>query len=510
MAGQINMKSEALIQWVETIFRRRALAFRVGLVIFGVIALGSLLWPPTYESVSEILVQSNRAQLLVSPGLREDAANQSTQTVPVAEQDLNSEVELLTSPVLIKQALEAMKVNQRSGGLIAGLRSGVEAALGLPSEIYMALHDGPRSNASQDEVQKILDHLSATVIKRSDVIEVSILSHDPVWAKAFLGQLMASYLNLHGQLSQNPQAQAFFQAQRELLDQRLQQSEKELRAAQLQTGIAQFSEQQQALINQISAAETTYRTTSSALDSKMQQINSQEALLKQTPHRETKESKSVQNVALQQLKPQMLQLETERAELLSRYQPNSARIREIDAKLKAGQEILKREDPNNVEETTTDVNPTWQAVDSDLAKARSDAAADKAAQAAQAAQLASLRDQLKQMTTNGVEIERLQRKVDSDKEAYMSYVRKGEEARAAEALNQSQILNVSVVQNPTTPIEPVSPRIKLNLIAGLLFALIFAVATAQWAEEYDPKICSAVSIEKDTGHSVVAILNHRL
>src|SRR5579863_8544085 len=504
------MNNEAFMQYVEQIFRRRVLALRVGLIVFGVIALGSLLWPPTYESASEILVQSNRAQLLVSPGLKEDAANQSTQTLPVAEQDLNSEVELLTSPILIKQALAGMKLNQNNGGLIAGMRNVVSAVISLPSNIYLKMHGGPNSNASLDEIQKISNHLSATVIKRSNIIEVSIRSHDATWARAFLGQLMTSYLNLHGQLSQNPQAQAFFQQQRELLDQRLQQSEKELRAAQLQTGIAQYSEQQQALITQISTAEASYRTTSAMLDSKLQQIKSQEAQLKQTPQRQTKESKSVQNIALQQLKPQMLQLETERAALLSRYQPTSAKIREIDAKLKAGNEILKNQEPKNVQETTTDVNPTWQAVDADLAKARAEAASYQAAQKTEAEQLVELRNQLKTMTTDGVEIGRLERKVDSDKEAYMSYVRKGEEARAAEALNQSRILNVSVVQEPTTPIAPVSPRIELNLIAGLLFALMLAIAAAYWSEEYDPKICSSASIMKDTGLSTIAILEDRM
>jgi uncharacterized protein involved in exopolysaccharide biosynthesis len=206
----------------------------------------------------------------------------------------------------------------------------------------------------------------------------------------------------------------------------------------------------------------------------------------------------------------MLQLETERAELLSRYQPGSSRIREIDAKLQAGHDILNREKQSDVQETTTDVNPTWEAIDGDLAEARTEAASYQAAQKTEAAQIAVLRDQLKTMTTDGVIIERLERQVESDKEAYLSYVRKGEEARAAEALNQSRILNVSVVQDPTNPIEPVSPRIKLNLIAGLMFGLILAVAAAHWSEEYDPKICSTASILKDTGLSTVAILDDRL
>jgi uncharacterized protein involved in exopolysaccharide biosynthesis len=500
------MNSETLMQWVDQIFRRRVLAQRVGLLVFGVIAVGSLLWAPSYESVSKILVQSNRAQLLVSPGLKEDAANQATQAVPVGEQDLNSEVELLTSPFLIQQALAGLKVNRRSGGV----RELVGSLVTLPAQAYLALHGGPRANSNQEEIQKISNHLSATVIKRSNVIEVAIRSHDAVWAQAFLAQLMTSYLALHGRLSQNPQAQAFFQEQRGLLDQRLQQSEKELRGAQLQTGISQFGQQQQAQITQLYAAEASFRSTSVQLDSKLQQIASQEAELKATPQQQTKELKTVQNFALQQLKPDLLKLETQRAELLTRYQPGSERIRQIDAKLKAGHEILTREKQTNVQESTTDVNPTWQTLDSELAKARAEAASYRAAQTTEAAQVATLRTQLKTMTSDGVTLERLERSVASDKEAYLSYVRKGEEARAAEALNQSRILNVSVVQDPTTPIEPVSPRIMLNLITGLLLAMIMAGAAAYWSEESDPTICSTASIFKDTGLSTVAILDDRM
>src|SRR5579863_1034523 len=195
------MKNEVIIQWLEQIFRRRVLALRVCLVVFGVIAVGSVLLAPTYESVSDILVQSNRSQLLVSPGLKEDAGNQSTQAVPVIEQDLNSEVELLTSPYLIQQGLAGVKVSQHSGGLMSGLRNAVIWTVSLPSTIYMAMHGGPNPTANQETVRKISNHLSATVIKRSNIIEVAFRAHDAAWAQAFLSNLMSSYLAMHARLS---------------------------------------------------------------------------------------------------------------------------------------------------------------------------------------------------------------------------------------------------------------------------------------------------------------------
>ena len=130
--------------------------------------------------------------------------------------------------------------------------------------------------------------------------------------------------------------------------------------------------------------------------------------------------------------------------------------------------------------------------------------------AAQAGQLETLRNQLKSLASDGMEISRLQLAVDSDKQAFLSYVRKGEEARAAAALNRSQILNVTVVEQPVTPLAPVSPKLPLNLLAGLMLATVLAVGAAHWAETHDPRICSVAAINAAGGLPAVAVVNDRI
>ncbi len=99
------MYKQTLEFWVEAICRRWMMVLQVAAVVFGVVALGSILWPPTYQSAAKILVQSNRGQLLVSPDLQPNLPSPAGQAAPVFEQELNSEVELLTSRYLIEQAL---------------------------------------------------------------------------------------------------------------------------------------------------------------------------------------------------------------------------------------------------------------------------------------------------------------------------------------------------------------------------------------------------------------------
>ena len=96
----------------------------------------------------------------------------------------------------------------------------------------------------------------------------------------------------------------------------------------------------------------------------------QQATLQQelgsTPQRIGKEERSVQNNALQQIKPEVMKLEAERAELLTRYQPDSKRIGEIDARLAAAQRILDHENHLEVDEVATDLNPVWVTVKTNL------------------------------------------------------------------------------------------------------------------------------------------------
>ena len=98
--------------WIDIAWRRRRIATIAGLTVFGVVALGTLLWPPLYSSNCQVLVQDNRAQLLVSPDLQGSNNPQNSAAVnnPVQEQDLNSERELITSLYLVRLALEGLPV----------------------------------------------------------------------------------------------------------------------------------------------------------------------------------------------------------------------------------------------------------------------------------------------------------------------------------------------------------------------------------------------------------------
>jgi tyrosine-protein kinase Etk/Wzc len=489
--------------WADLLVRRRTIALETAAVVFGLIAIGTLLWPPTYQSSAEILVQDKRAQYLVSPDLQEDTmAKQAVVARPVTQEDLNSEVELLTSNYLIKQAIDGLTPPASNEG---SLMSGASFALNLPLMGYAVLHDTPAMPPADRWAAKLERNVHPSVIKLSDVIEVTFRSHDPQWSHDFLARLIDHYLEYHAGLSADPQAQKFFNQQAQLLQTKLDASTDQLRQFEVQNGITDLPAQKQALVTRLSDLQIQLNHAGAEIAASHEQIAALGSQLKQNPERIGKEVRSVQNGALTQLKPQVMQLKAERAELLSRYQPDSQRIQEIDAKLAAAQRILDSENHLEVQEKSSDLNPVWVTLDTSLEQAKTSAASGEATQNALQGEIEKTDTELTQITNNGVVLDRLERQVAADKEAYLAYVRKSEEARTAQALNLSKILNVSVAQPASTPLRPVYPKVWLNLLVGLMLAALMSVGAAFWEEEQDDRIFSAASIYEASGLQTVAV-----
>ena len=500
------MHRRDLQYWLELLARRRSIALQVGCAVFGLIVLGTLLWPPVYRSTAKILVQDNRAEYLVSPDLQDGSQKQAVVANPITQADLNSEIELLTSTYLVKEALNGLPAPAKHGGIGSDILGAVHVAMDLPSIGYDSLHSAPKLTDREAWALKLERHLSSSAIKESNIIEVSFNSHDPQWSRDFLSRLLNEYLVYHAHISHDPQAERFFQQQAGLLQARLEASEGKLRQFEVQTGITDVNAQKQELVKQLADLELRSGQTQAAMASANRRIATIEAEMKNMPQQIGKETRSVQNLALQQLKPQLMQLKAERAELLSRYLPTSQRIKEIDAKIEAAQAIVDREDHLEVQEKSVALNPVWVSLDTSLESSRANAAADQATIAALSAQIADLRGRMNQMSTNAIQFDRLKRQVDTDREAYMSYVRKAEEARTAQALNLNKILNVSIAQPPMLPLRPEFPKVWMNLAAGLMLALLLGGLAAWWEEWQDDRIFSPVTIAEVSGLNTVAIL----
>jgi uncharacterized protein involved in exopolysaccharide biosynthesis len=111
----------------------------------------------------------------------------------------------------------------------------------------------------------------------------------------------------------------------------------------------------------------------------------------------------------------------------------------------------------------------------------------KARESDAAAQAASLRTLAQQMQADSVDQQDLMRAAKTDEDNYLLYLRKREEARIGDALDERRILNVAIVDPPVAPALPVHSVLLYSLLAFGM-AMAFSVGVAFTAEYFDSTI----------------------
>ncbi len=103
------------------------------------------------------------------------------------------------------------------------------------------------------------------------------------------------------------------------------------------------------------------------------------------------------------------------------------------------------------------------------------------------------------LNAKGFEFNRLQRELVSAEAEYLLYRQKHEEARISKAMNQQQMVDVTVVRQPMRPFDPVTPRKKLNMVLAVVAGSIGALGVAFGREFGDHTISSVEHLERRLG-----------
>ena len=130
------------------------------------------------------------------------------------------------------------------------------------------------------------------------------------------------------------------------------------------------------------------------------------------------------------------------------YRKSSSEIADAQASIAA--EAL-----TPVRDETTDKDPNYEWARMELEKAQVQWDGLRARQSDAAAQVASLRQLAQQMQSESVDQQDLMRAAKADEDNFLLYLRKREEARIGDALDERHILNVAIVEPPAAPALPV-------------------------------------------------------
>jgi protein tyrosine kinase modulator len=455
-------------------------------ILLGTI-LSALLLPSKYQADTKLLVKRERADAVITPGEAAPVMFRDT----VSEEELNSEVELIHSEDVLREVVITCGLN-RKNSLLSFINYGDSA-----------------EDKTAKAVAKLKAELIVDPIKQTNVIDVMYSNQDPKLAAEVLSTLNKAYIRKHVAVERPAGQYEFFERETAQYKKALEEAEDRLREFSAQRGGVAPGLMRDLTIQKVNEFNSTLETTRSQLLETAKRIQALEKQAGSTPTRMTTQLRKTDDAqTLQTLKSTLTTLELKRTELLTKYQPTYPLVKEVDKELEDTRAALAKEESTPLHEETTDQNPTYTWVDSELAKARADMSSLQARAAATQAIVNLYTANARELDKSSLLYQDLVRTQKASEENYLLYLKKREEAQIADALDQTRILNVAVAQ------EPVVPRLRAQSpwlfgLMGCLLAAVVSLGLAFTLDYMDPSFRTPLEVFTELKIPVLAAVPHQ-
>jgi len=468
----------------SALFRRRGLVLFTFLAVITGAIIVTFLLPNRYSSRMKILVKNQRVDLAITP---EATTGGSAPTVEneVSENQINSEIELLTSNDLLTQV-----VNE------TGLAKSESSLFGRPA---------PEAARVERAVTALAKDLTISPVRKANIISISYSAGSPQIAAAVLKKLGDLYLEKHLKLNHPAGASDFFKDKADEYESQLKQAEQRLTEFQQSNNLVGLAQQKDLTLVKTADAKARMLEAETALSEATNRIARVEEQLASIPRRIVTQSRQLPNqYSAERLNTMLVELENKRTQLLTKFRPEDRLVKEADEQIRITREALaKAEQKTNLEEAT-DLNPLRQNLETDLSRARLDQVAARARRDTLKQQLAQYESSLQTLERNTATHDDLQRQKKEAEDNYQLYAKKREEARIADELDRQKITNVSIAEAAAVPQIPSSPNRSLNLIIGIVLAAFLSLGSVFTAELFSDAVHTPRQLEALTGAPVLA------
>ncbi|MGH9560285.1 MAG: GumC family protein, partial [Terracidiphilus sp.] len=438
----------------------------------------TVLRPREYRSEMDILVENTRADDQITPG----PMTRSIADDGVTEEEINSEIQLLQSHGLASGVVDP----QWKDGLPANL-----------TEAQYRAHDKAIDNFEK--------HLSVEMVRKSNVIHVTYVGHDPKTAKDTLNRLLTAFLAKQRELAMPAGTTKFFGDQAARYKAQLDQAQQQLASYQQQHQIVSLTDSEQDTNREIDQAEAELRDTDAQISTAEERIAAGTHQLKSIPPRQATQQRIIPNQSsIEQLNTLLANLENQRTELLTKFTANDRLVQEVDQKIANTRKALNDAKSMTSKETASDVNPVWQTVTASIIQNESDRRALRAKEAALKSQIAGLQSNLSDVEGSTVPFTTLRQKVTDLENNYQLYTQKYDQAAIADAMNANRLLNVAVQESPTYSVIPFRPKPTTDILLGGFTAIFLGCFVVFFAEVGRDTIANAGELERTSMFPVFA------
>jgi uncharacterized protein involved in exopolysaccharide biosynthesis len=248
------------------------------------------------------------------------------------------------------------------------------------------------------------------------------------------------------------------------------------------------AEQRDMMLQRINDTEVSYQQTEVEMTETRHRVQKLEGQLAELPARATTQIRTADNPELlRALKASLLDLELKKTQLLTKFEPTHRLVQEAEQQILQGKASIAAEKSSPVRDETTDKDADYEWARGELQKAQVELKGLEARAAAMSKQLVDYRIQARQLGSDAVVQDDLMSREKASQDNYLLYVKKREEARMGDALDQDGIVNVAIAEQATVPALPVWPT-AMVVVVGIVAALTSGTGAAFAADYLDPAL----------------------
>jgi uncharacterized protein involved in exopolysaccharide biosynthesis len=454
-----SSKLTSLRDLISPLFRQKKTLITVFLVTLVAVILLGILMPAPYKSEMSLLVNRERQDPLVST----QATAQGPAVVQeVSLEEITSEAALLQSQDLLEKVVIATGLAKPHG-----------------FSVWNLLHP---HETQEDRVARCVKQLAkkikVTNETNSNLIQVSYSSSDPKTSYAVLNALGNFYLEKHVEVHRSPGSYKFFVQETDRYRKALEDAENRLRDFGQKQGVAAPDIERTDMAQTVAVAVGQMHTAQQSIAADEQRIQSDQKQMAMTPQRSaTQQASSQADKLLDDYRASLLAAQTKRTQLALKYDPSYPLVQEADQEIAQTQAAIAEAEKTQYLTQITDRDPTYELLREDLARTRTDLAAQQAILSSTRNSLQSMQNQMVDLDQKALTQHDLMRDVTADEANYLLYLSKREQERTTDALDKTGIANVTIAVPPAIPVLPVY-GIPLVIVAAFIMALFFSVLAA--------------------------------
>jgi polysaccharide biosynthesis protein PslE len=470
MAEQDRVREEdaaspTMRELVMILFRQGKLFVGVSGLVFVLVVVYAFAGE-TYRAHVRVLVRRGRAD---PPATAQANAPPDFSRVEVTEEELNSEVELMKDNDVLRRV-----VRENDLAAYDWLR-------------WLRPHEAESAQVER-AAKKLAGRLKVEPIRKTTLIAVSYDSSDPQRSARVLRSLATSYLEKHMEVHRPAGQLHFFDQQTMESRRQLEEAQRKLMAFTNQHRVVMAARQRDLVLERLENVDASYRQGQAQISETALRIQELKRQLSKLPERTTTQVRTADNPELlRALKSSLLDLELKKTQLLTKFEPSHRLVQEVEQQILQAKAAITGEGLSPVRDETTDLSANHEWAKAELQKAQVEMKGLEAREATTSTHLAEYRTLAGQLGEDAITQDDLTSSEKAAEDNYLLYVKKREEARVGDALDQGGIVNVAIAEQPAVPALPEWPAGTVILM-GFVAALTAGTGAAFAADYMDPAL----------------------